>query len=71
MSYLTGKYCMDREKYTPAVLDAKKQLRDPQSPGSRGLADLALTKLRDHPMRHWLDVVDNTEKDEEDDADKQ
>lgn len=40
-----------------STMDIRKQLRDPQSAGSRGLADFAEKKLKDNnPIRRYAEI---------------
>lgn len=46
-----------------STMDVKQQLKDPQSAGSRGLANLAKHKLKDNnPIRRYMDIVDKHNK---------
>lgn len=49
---------MRDDTITPGVQDARTQVKDPRSPGSRGLDKLARDVLKNHPMRKWIDLVD-------------
>jgi hypothetical protein len=43
-----------------STMDVKQQLKDPQSAGSRGLANFAEHKLKDtNPIRKYVNVKDN------------
>lgn len=52
---------MRDDSITPGVKDVTKQMRDPQSPGSRGLKHQVTHKLANHSMRDLLDLVDKME----------
>jgi hypothetical protein len=62
---------MKKLKGSPGVEDIKKQVKDPVSPGSRGLQALAKDKrLRpNNPLRKYIDIVRDIES-KWDDADK-
>jgi hypothetical protein len=45
-------------KDSSALQDASTQLKTPSSSGSRGLDYLARHILKNHPMRKWIDLVD-------------
>ena len=53
---------MRDDSVTPGVKDVIQQVKDPQSPGSRGLRDQVERKLKGHTMRDLLDIVDKNEK---------
>ena len=53
---------MRDDSITPGVKDVTKQVKDPQSPGARGLKDQVERKLKGHTMRDLLDIIDKTEK---------
>jgi len=46
-----------------STMDVKQQLKDPQSAGSRGLANFAKYKLKsNNPIRQYIDIVDRHNK---------
>ena len=52
-----GDYPINPDKST---MDIRQQLKDPQSAGSRGLANFAEHKLKDNnPIRKYINVNDN------------
>lgn len=53
---------MRDDSVTPGVKDVIQQVKDPQSPGSRGLKDQVEHKLKGHTMRDLLNIVDKNEK---------
>lgn len=47
----------------PSTMDIRKQLKDPQSAGSRGLINLAKSKLKENnPLRRYIDIIDANQK---------
>ena len=61
---------MRDDSVTPGVQDVVQQLKDPRSPGSRGLKDQVDRKLRGHTMRDLLDIVDKHQQPKNTDASK-
>lgn len=59
---------MRDDSVTPGVQDVVQQLKDPRSPGSRGLKDQVSRKLRGHTMRDLLDIVDKHQQPKNTDA---
>ena len=61
---------MRDDSVTPGVQDVVQQLKDPRSPGSRGLKDQVDRKLKGHTMRDLLDIVDKHQQPKNTDASK-
>jgi len=54
---------MKKIKGSPGVEDIKKQIKDPVSPGARGLETLAKDKRlkSNNPLRRYIDIVKDIE----------